>query len=104
MMAVYRQVAASLLMVLTGLGFAAFVDFWPLLVIAFVGTLNPSSGDVSVFLPLEHALLAGGVAGHERPRKLRVHGGDGSVDVGVGRASGAARVRAGARNDRGHQQ
>ena len=53
-------------MVLTGLGFAAFVDFWPLLVIAFVGTLNPSSGDVSVFLPLEHALLAGGVAGHDR--------------------------------------
>ena len=59
-------IAASLLMVLTGLGFAAFVDFWPLLVIAFVGTLNPSSGDVSVFVPLEHALLAGGVAGHDR--------------------------------------
>jgi hypothetical protein len=59
-------IAASLLMVLTGLGFAAFVDFWPLLVIAFVGTLNPSSGDVSVFLPLEHALLAGGVAGLDR--------------------------------------
>jgi Major Facilitator Superfamily len=59
-------IAASLLRVLTGLGFAAFVDFWPLLVIAFVGTLNPSSGDVSVFLPLEHALLAGGVAGHDR--------------------------------------
>ena len=59
-------IAASLLMVLTGLGFAAFVDFWPLLVIASVGTLNPSSGDVSVFLPLEHALLAGGVAGHDR--------------------------------------
>ena len=59
-------IAASLLMVLTGLGFAAFVDFWPLLVIAFVGTLNPSSGDVSVFLPLEHALLASGVAGHDR--------------------------------------
>ena len=59
-------IAASLLMVLTGLGFAALDDFWPLLVIAFVGTLNPSSGDVSVFLPLEHALLAGGVAGHDR--------------------------------------
>jgi predicted MFS family arabinose efflux permease len=26
--------------------------------LAFVGTLNPSSGDVSVFLPLEHARLA----------------------------------------------
>ena len=59
-------IATSLLMVLTGLGFAALDDFWPLLVIAFVGTLNPSSGDVSVFLPLEHALLAGGVAGHDR--------------------------------------
>jgi MFS family permease len=59
-------IAASLLMALTGLGFAALDDFWPLLVIAFVGTLNPSSGDVSVFLPLEHALLAGGVAGHDR--------------------------------------
>ncbi len=50
--------AATLLMALTGLGFAAAVDFWPLLVIAFVGTLNPSSGDVSVFLPLEHAVLS----------------------------------------------
>jgi MFS family permease len=42
----------------TGLGFAFVTDFWPLLVIALVGTLNPSSGDVSVFLPLEHAVLS----------------------------------------------
>ena len=42
----------------TGLAFASFGDFWPLLVVAFVGTLNPSAGDVSVFLPLEQALLA----------------------------------------------
>ena len=45
-------------MVATGLGFARFADFWPLAAIAFAGTLNPSSGDVSVFLPLEHARLA----------------------------------------------
>src|SRR5437762_2482921 len=45
-------------MAATGLGFAFVTAFWPLLVIAFVGTLNPSSGDVSVFLPLEHAVLA----------------------------------------------
>ena len=32
--------------------------FWPLLLVAFLGTLNPSSGDVSVFLPLEQAALA----------------------------------------------
>ena len=48
---------ASALMAATGLGFAVFTDFWPLLIIAVVGTLNPSSGDVSVFLPLEQAVL-----------------------------------------------
>jgi MFS family permease len=50
--------AATLLMAGTGLGFAFLTDFWPLLLIALVGTLNPSSGDVSVFLPLEHAVLS----------------------------------------------
>ena len=49
---------AAALMTATGLGFAAMTAFWPLLLVAFVGTLNPSSGDVSVFLPLEHARLA----------------------------------------------
>ncbi len=44
-------------MVATGLGFAFVHQFWPLLLVAFVGTLNPSSGDVSVFLPLEQAVL-----------------------------------------------
>ena len=50
--------AAAALMAATGFAFAAVNDFWPLLVIAVVGTLNPSSGDVSVFLPLEQAVLA----------------------------------------------
>ncbi|HEU0113089.1 MAG TPA: MFS transporter [Thermomicrobiales bacterium] len=48
---------ASLLMIATGVGFAFVHAFWPLLVVAFVGTLNPSAGDVSVFLPTEQALL-----------------------------------------------
>src|SRR5215475_3952239 len=58
--------AAAALMVATGLGFAGLQDFWPLLLIAFVGTLNPSTGDVSVFLPLEQSLLAHSV--HDRDR------------------------------------
>ena len=49
---------ATMLMAGTGLGFAFATDFWPLVVIALIGTLNPSGGDVSVFLPLEHAVLA----------------------------------------------
>ena len=44
----------------TGLGFAGLAGFAALLVVAFVGTLNPTAGDVSVFLPTEQALLAEG--------------------------------------------
>ncbi len=61
--------AAALLMAATGLAFAVmpgFGVFWPLLLVAFVGTLNPSGGDVSVFLPLEHARLAEAAQGHAR--------------------------------------
>lgn len=49
---------AAALMAATGVGFAGLSALWPLLIVAFVGTLNPSSGDVSVFLPLEQARLA----------------------------------------------
>jgi len=58
--------ATTLLMLATGLGFASATAFWPLLAIAFVGTLNPSVGDVSVFLPLEQSLLATSVAAADR--------------------------------------
>jgi hypothetical protein len=50
----------------TGFGFAAITDFWPLLLIAVVGTLNPSSGDVSVFLPLEQSLLSHAARSEQR--------------------------------------
>lgn len=49
---------AAVLMALTGLGFAGFTSWWPLLLIAFAGPLNPSGGDTSLFLPLEHTALA----------------------------------------------
>ena len=52
------MLGAAVLMAVTGLGFSSLTSFWPLLIVAFVGTINPSSGDVSVFLPLEHARLA----------------------------------------------
>ena len=52
------MLAAALLMAATGLGFAGFSSFWPLVLVAVVGTLNPSSGDASVFMPLDHSMLA----------------------------------------------
>lgn len=57
---------ACALMLATGLGFAGVTTFWPLFVIAVVGTLNPSSGDVSVFLPVEQAVLAQTASSRDR--------------------------------------
>jgi predicted MFS family arabinose efflux permease len=81
--------AASALMALTGFAFAAFGDFWPLLIVAFVGTLNPSNGDVSVFLPLEQSQLARMASDRDRTALFARYSFVGSIAVAVG-ALGAA--------------
>ncbi len=58
--------AMSLLMVATGFGFALFTGFWALVVVGLVGTLNPSSGDVSAFGPTEQAVLPATVPDAQR--------------------------------------
>jgi MFS family permease len=65
--------AACVLMAVTGIGFMAVTGFWALLVVAVVGTLNPSAGDVSVFLPTEQAFLAGHVTDLDRPHLYAVY-------------------------------
>jgi predicted MFS family arabinose efflux permease len=57
---------AASLMALTGVAFAVTTAFWPLLIIAFVGTINPTSGDASVFLPLEQTVLSQTIEPHRR--------------------------------------
>ena len=57
---------AAALMLATGVGFASLGSFWPLLAVAVLGTLNPSAGDVSVFLPTEQAALAQTASGRDR--------------------------------------
>ncbi|HRC39217.1 MAG TPA: MFS transporter, partial [Rubrivivax sp.] len=76
--------AAALLMAITGAAFGAASGFWPLLVIAFVGTLNPSAGDVSVFLPLEHARLATLFDGEARTRAFARYTIVGSLSAAFG--------------------
>ena len=65
--------AACALMAFTGLGFMAVTSFWAFMLVAVVGTLNPSAGDVSVFLPTEQAFLAGHVEDLDRPRLYAVY-------------------------------
>ena len=58
--------AASLVMAATGIAFAGFSSLWPLLLVAFFSTLNPGGGDSSVFLPLDHTVIAANTDGHAR--------------------------------------
>ncbi len=77
-------IAASLLMLATGLAFAGVRDFWPLLVVGFVGTLNPSGGDVSPFLPLEQSVLAHAGPDAQRTRLFARYSLTGSLAVAAG--------------------
>jgi len=84
--------AAAALMAFTGLAFAgysAFSAFWPLLLVAFAGTLNPSSGDVSVFLPLEHARLAEAATGEARTALFARYSLTGALLAAVGALAAA---------------
>ncbi|HSD60083.1 MAG TPA: MFS transporter [Burkholderiales bacterium] len=81
--------AAALLMAATGLTFAGLSDFWPLLLIAFVGTLNPSSGDVSVFVPLEHARLAEAAQGDGRTALFARYSLTGALGAALGALAAA---------------
>jgi MFS family permease len=56
------------LMVATGLAFPQFEHIAYIGLIAFVGTINPQTGDSGVLVPLEHAMLARGVPDAERTR------------------------------------
>jgi predicted MFS family arabinose efflux permease len=47
----------ALTMVVSGLVFASTTVFVVLLVVGVIGTMNPTSGDVSVFSPVEQSLV-----------------------------------------------
>jgi len=59
---------ASALMVATGLAYAASGEGAVLLLVAFVGTINPSGGSTSIFVPIEHTVLTAAVPARERTR------------------------------------
>jgi MFS family permease len=77
-------VAACVLMIATGIGFALETRYWPLLLIGFIGTLNPSAGDVSLFLPLEQALLAETTGDRDRTRLFAAYSLVGSLVAAAG--------------------
>ena len=57
-------IGGAVLMACTGLAFPSVELFAIIAIVAFVGTINPSTGDLGVLVPLEHAMLAQGVPDH----------------------------------------
>jgi MFS family permease len=81
---------SALLMIATGVAFASVasgkVALLPLIAaVAFAGTANPSSGDIGIFVPLEHAMLARDVTDSGRTRVFARY----SLVGGLSTAAGA---------------
>jgi len=89
-------IAASGLMFLTGIGFFSVTGFWPLFLIAVVGTMNPSAGDVSLFLPAEQTALADAVAPLDLTAMFSIYNVGGAMAGAIGSlASGLPALIAG---------
>jgi MFS family permease len=82
--------SASALMVLTGIAFAGASGFGWLLLVAFVGTINPSAGNVSIFVPMEHALLAGSAPANRRTHLFAAYGLTGAIAASIGSLAAAS--------------
>jgi MFS family permease len=72
------------LMAATGVGFGTLTWFWPRVVVGFVGTLNPSGGDVSLFLPTEQAALASLTPLQERAHRFGIYNLSGTLAGAAG--------------------
>ena len=88
-------IAASGLMVATGIAFALSSSFAAVLLIAFLGTINPSAGSVSIFVPLEHTVLSRMTADQDRTRMFARYSLIGSMAAAIGAlASGSPELLA----------
>ena len=77
-------------MCITGVAFAAVHDYAPLLLVAFAGTINPSAGSVSVFVPLEHTVLSRIVSDRERTKMFARYSLVGALASGFGALAASA--------------
>ena len=82
--------AACALMIATGLAFAHAHTYAVILLVAFVGTINPSAGSVSIFVPLEHALLSRTVPHADRTKMFARYGLIGALAAALGSLASAS--------------
>jgi MFS family permease len=85
-----RLLVGAFATVATGLAFPATEQCALILVIAFVGTMNPSSGEIGLFVPLEHAMLARAAPDHDRTRIFAHYSLIGGLSSAAGALAAAA--------------
>ena len=83
-------IGASGLMVATGLAYSVSETYAVILFVAFVGTLNPSSGSTSIFVPLEHAVLSRAVEDKHRTRMFARYSLSGALAAALGAFAAAS--------------
>jgi MFS family permease len=81
--------AGAFLMVATGLTVPNLVGVVTIAVAVFIGTMNPTTGDVGVLVPIEHALLAREARDEERTRVFAHYSLIGAIATAAGALAAA---------------
>src|ERR1700720_1228637 len=76
--------ACAALMVVTGIAIPSFQHLVFIAAIAFIGTMNPTTGDIGVHVPLEQAALAHGVSDHDRTHVFARYSLIGALSIAAG--------------------
>jgi MFS family permease len=77
------------LMVATGLAFPQVEHIAFIGLVAFLGTINPQTGDSGILVPLEHAMLARGVSDADRTRAFARYSLTGALATAAGSLAAA---------------
>jgi MFS family permease len=77
------------LMAATGVAFPNVTLFGPIAIVAFIGTINPSTGDLGVLVPLEHAMLARGASDEDRTHVFARYSLIGALSMAAGSLAAA---------------
>ena len=83
-------IAGAVLMIATGVAFPAVEQIGLIAAVAFFGTVNPSTGDIGVLIPIEHAALAQGAVDHDRTRIFARYSLIGALSMAAGALAAAA--------------
>src|SRR6185436_2562873 len=77
-------------MAATGLAFPNAEHLVFVALVAFVGTINPSTGDTGILVPIEHAMLARGVSDQERTAVFARYSLIGALSMAAGALAASA--------------